>query len=143
MNFLDHIVENRINEAIERGELSDLPGQGAPLTLDDDSLIPQELRMAYRILRNAGFVPPEVATLREIGDLERQIEALPQGGVRARALRKLQLLRARLEASGQFSPVCNLASPYAGKLLDRLERGIGSDGAYVAPRANNTGGCDR
>ena len=143
MNILDHIVENRINEAIERGELSDLPGQGAPLTLDDDSMIPQELRMAYRILRNTGFVPPEVATLREIGDLERQIEELPQGGVRARALRKLQLLRARLEASGQFSHACNLASPYAGKLLDRLECGIGTDGADVAPNASNKGGCDR
>jgi hypothetical protein len=121
MNLVDRIVEKKIAEASARGELSDLPGQGAPLELDDDSLVPEELRMAYRILRNAGFVPPEVAALREISDLERQIEELPQNGARARALRKLQLLRARLEAGGRFGSLLGFSSPYAQRLLDRFE----------------------
>jgi len=122
MNFIDHLVEKKIAEAIARGELSDLPGQGAPLALEDDSLIPEELRMAYRILRNAGFVPPEVTALREISDLERQIEELPQDGTRTRALRKMQLLRMRLEAGGRFEHALGFASPYAEQLLDRFER---------------------
>ena len=71
MTVLEYIAERKIVAAIERGELSDLPGQGAPLALDDDALIPGTLRMAYRILRNAGFLPPEVESLRAIGDLER------------------------------------------------------------------------
>ena len=61
MNYLDRIVENILAEAISKGELDNLPGTGEPLQLDDDRLIPEELRMAYRVLRNAGFVPPEVA----------------------------------------------------------------------------------
>jgi hypothetical protein len=133
MNFVDHIAEKKIAEAIARGELSDLPGQGAPLALDDDSLIPQELRMAYRILRNAGFVPPEVTVLREISDLERRIEGLPQDGARARALRKLQLLRMRLESGGRFRATLGFSSPYADQLLDRFEREGGGLSAAIAP----------
>ena len=70
--MLDFIAEQKIAEAIENGDFDDLPGAGKPLELDDDSLVPEDLRLAYRILKNAGFVPPEV--------------------------KKLSLLRARIEA---------------------------------------------
>ena len=123
MNLIDRLVEQKISEAIARGEMSDLPGEGAPLELDDDRLIPESLRMAYRLLRNAGFVPPEVVALREIGDLQRQIEAFSQDDERARALRKLQYLRLRLEASGRFRHVLCHAAVYSEKLLDRLQEG--------------------
>jgi hypothetical protein len=116
----DRIAEKKIIAAIERGELSDLPGQGEPLPLDDDALVPEELRMAYRVLRNAGFVPPEVETLRAIGDLERSIDDLTEGGTRCRALRKLQLLRLRLESLGRPRNMLLAGSRYAQKLLDRF-----------------------
>ncbi len=133
MNLIDWLVEQKISEAIARGELADLPGEGVPLELDDDVLIPEQLRMAYRILRNAGFVPLEVTALREIGDLERQVEALSHDDERARALRKLQYLRLRLEASGRFKHILHPASPYSGKLLDRLQDSRESD-AGQAPK---------
>ena len=53
MLLFDMIAQRRIAEAIVRGEL------------DYDSLIPTDLRMAYRILKNAGFIPPEVEALRK------------------------------------------------------------------------------
>jgi len=127
MTILEQIAERKIVAAIERGELSDLPGQGAPLALDDDALIPETMRMAYRILRSAGFVPPEVETLRAIGDLERCIEYLPDGEPRSRALRKLQLLRLRLEVSGLPRNVMHVGSPYAQKLLGCLDGRRSSD----------------
>ena len=127
MDLIDRLVEQKISEAIARGELSDLPGEGAPLQLDDDALIPEQLRMAYRILRNAGFVPPEVAALREIGDLERRIEELSHDAERVRAVRKLQYLRLRLEASGRFRHVLHAAPAYSEKLLDRLQEGGDTD----------------
>jgi hypothetical protein len=52
---LELLAEKKIAEAAERGELDDLPGAGRPLELDDDTLVPEELRMANRILRNAGI----------------------------------------------------------------------------------------
>jgi hypothetical protein len=61
--MLDFLAEQRLAEAVSRGELDDLPGAGKPLVLDDDPLVPEELRLAYRILKNAGFVPPEVESL--------------------------------------------------------------------------------
>ena len=60
MNPIDQLAEARIQEAIDRGELRGLPGEGRPLQLDDDSAIPEELRAAYRLLKNAGFLPPEL-----------------------------------------------------------------------------------
>ena len=69
--MLDFIAEQKIAEAVAKGELDDLPGAGQPLDLSDDALIPEELRLAYRILKNAGFVPPEIQTLNEIAQLDK------------------------------------------------------------------------
>ena len=55
MSSLDAIAELRIREAQERGEFDGLPGSGAPLELDDDALVPEDLRAIYRVMKNAGF----------------------------------------------------------------------------------------
>ncbi len=120
MFAFDLIAEQKIAAAVARGELSNLPGEGRPLDLDDDALIPEDLRMAYRILKNAGFVPPEVDGLREIGELEHFIHTLREGEPRNLALRKLQLLRARQEASFPRRGGMRLQPAYAQRILDRL-----------------------
>ena len=43
MHFLEHIAERKIAEAERQGALKDLPGEGAPLALDDDPLIPEDV----------------------------------------------------------------------------------------------------
>jgi hypothetical protein len=92
------IAERKIAEALARGELANLPGEGRPLELDDDALVPEDLRLAYRILKNAGFVPPEVELLREISQLEAVVNREGEDGAsRAKAVRKLALLRTRIE----------------------------------------------
>jgi hypothetical protein len=97
--MLDYLVEQRLEEAVSRGELSNLPGEGRPLELDEDSLIPEELRSAYRILKNAGLVPPEVQALTEISELENLVNrGSEDAAARAKAARKLALLRTRIEA---------------------------------------------
>ncbi len=98
--MLDFLAEQKIAEAVSRGELDDLPGQGQPLALDDDRLIPEDLRLAYRILKNGGFVPAEVETLNEIAQLERLAvdDAAGDAAARAKALKKLALLRTRIES---------------------------------------------
>ena len=71
------IAEKKIREAIERGEFANLSGAGKPLRLEDDSMIPEDLRVAYKILKNAGCIPPELELRREIitlRDLLRSIE---------------------------------------------------------------------
>ncbi len=66
MLLIDQIAEQKITEAILNGELDNLPGQGQPLRLDDDSLVPEELRIAYRILKNSGYLPPAANLRKEI-----------------------------------------------------------------------------
>jgi len=95
--MLDFLVEQRLSEAVSRGEFDDLPGAGKPLALDDDPLVPEELRLAYRILKNAGFVPPEVETLGEIGNLERFVAETADDAARAKAVKKLALLKTRID----------------------------------------------
>lgn len=92
------IAERKIAEAIERGELDDLPGAGQPLELDDDALVPEELRLAYRILKNAGYAPAEVGALNEIAELERLVAAAAADvEAHSKALRRLALLKTRIE----------------------------------------------
>ena len=100
MLVFDLVAERKITDAIERGELDGLPGAGRPLALDDDALVPEDLRLAHRILKNAGFVPPEVDARRAIAEIERWLfsETASIGdAARARALRRLALLRASIE----------------------------------------------
>ncbi len=107
--MLDFIAEKRIAEAVSKGELEDLPGAGRPLDLEDDKLVPEELRLAYRILKNAGYVPAELETLKEIGELEALVaDGELDAEARSRAVRKLALLKTRIEAS------------YCAKALARL-----------------------
>ncbi|HWJ01140.1 MAG TPA: DnaJ family domain-containing protein [Burkholderiales bacterium] len=97
--MLDFLVEKKLEEAVSRGELANLPGEGRPLELDDDALVPEDLRAAYRILKNAGYVPPEVETLTEIAQLEALVSnGAEDAAARSRAVRKLALLRTRVEA---------------------------------------------
>lgn len=110
------IAEQRISEALARGDFQDLPGTGQPLDLDEDLLIPEDLRMAYRILKNAGYVPPEVHTLNEMGALERLVQSLGDGEQRDLALRKLRLLSMQL---GEMRS-SGLQSEYHAGILQRL-----------------------
>lgn len=115
------LVEERIQEAIRRGDFDDLPGAGRPLELDDDALVPPEVRIGYRILKNAGLVPPELLERREIADLEASIGALADFEERKRALARLAVLRMRLGAHRGSGLVRN--ARYVRRIVERLAGG--------------------
>ena len=118
---LDALVEARIERAIERGELDDLPGQGSPLPLDDDACVAPELRLAYRILKNAGFVPEEIELRREIMGLSVLID-VAEGTERARAIARRDCLRARLALRGGAGTSVPEQPEYAERVARRFER---------------------
>ena len=62
MLALEWIAERRIAEAVSQGELDNLPGAGRPLELGDDALVPEDMRIAHRILKNADVPLPETYT---------------------------------------------------------------------------------
>ncbi|MEH0832919.1 DUF1992 domain-containing protein [Pectobacterium cacticida] len=65
MWLIDELVEKNIRKAQDDGVFDNLPGSGYPLILDDDSGVPQELRIAYRLLKNAGYLPVELQERKE------------------------------------------------------------------------------
>ena len=119
MGLLDLLAEQKIAAALEAGELDDLPGAGRPLDLYDDPLVPEDLRVAYRILRNAGFVPPELADRREAVELGALLATIDDDGERRRAAARLALLELRREAAGAAA---RLPAAYRGALLAKLAR---------------------
>ena len=99
MSAWDAIVEAKIVEAQEAGEFDDLPGTGKPLDLAADRLVPEDVRAAYRILKNAGYLPAELLERKEAADLRRLAASVAADDpARRRALAKLALLEARLDA---------------------------------------------
>lgn len=118
---MDELAERRIAEAQARGEFDDLPGAGAPLPPDDiDPLVPAELRMAYRVLKNAGYVPEGVRLRREIHDVEALVHAAISVEQREDATRRLQLLVSRL---GSDRGGCmQLQEQYYAQLAARINR---------------------
>jgi hypothetical protein len=119
MSGFDLIAEARIAEAMREGAFDDLPGAGRPLDLDDDRLVPEDLRMAYRILKNAGFVPQEIEARKEAAGLRQLVAAAAGEPARRRALARLALIEARLEANG--TPLAR-TSGYFEKLAARFDR---------------------
>lgn len=120
MYLLDQIAEARIREAIERGDLRGLPGEGKPLDLDDDSAIPEELRAAYRILKNAGFLPLELQLRKELRQAEQLLQQLPESE-RSRARARIELLQLRLATSRRQPINLLLEDRYRQRLLERLD----------------------
>ena len=66
MNWAHIIAERRAAEAASSGHLSQLPGEGAPLDLSEDLLVPPEVRALMRTLKHAGFTPPEIAAIKRL-----------------------------------------------------------------------------
>ena len=62
------LIEQRIQEGIEKGLFDNLPGAGKPLNLDDDAFVPEDMRMAFRLLRSNGLAPLWVELNKEIRD---------------------------------------------------------------------------
>jgi hypothetical protein len=121
MEFFTRLAENRILQAIEEGEFDNLQGKGQPLNLDDDSHIPPELRMAYKILKNADCLPPELVLRQEVVQLQDLVAALPDEAEKLKQMRRLNFLVMKLNMMRPVSAQLLENDLYTPKVLDRLE----------------------
>ncbi len=105
MNIFATIAEQKIREAMARGEFDNLAGKGQPLPPDDLASVPGELRMAYKVLKNAGCLPPEVILAREIATLRNLVDSLEDDESRRQKLRELnfKLLRFNIMRKRPFN----------------------------------------
>lgn len=119
----EKIVEERIRRAIEKGEFDDLPGAGEPLALAEDSSVPEELRLAYKILKNAECLPPEIELRKEIEKTEDLLAALPDAVEKYRLLKKLNFLILKVNAVRRATIANEIPQHYAARIVSRLEAG--------------------
>jgi hypothetical protein len=89
MDAFKKIAERKIQEAIRNGEFDNLPNRGRPIDLDEDCLVPPELRMAYRVLKNSECIPPELEIRNEIISLRSIINSLDDDKERMKKIREL------------------------------------------------------
>ena len=100
MPTIDEQIAQSLREAQANGELQSAPSWGKPLDLDDGyAQTPEELRMAFKALKDAGFVPPEVETMQQIAALRQAIaaDAAEANALRQRVSELQQHLALRLE----------------------------------------------
>lgn len=95
MQLIHRIAENKIKTAIARGELDNLPGQGKPMVLDNNAMVPAHLRAGYRMLKNAGVLPIELMQRKEIAEIEQAIARADSKQKKQQLLVKLSLLNSR------------------------------------------------
>ncbi|WP_027183794.1 DnaJ family domain-containing protein [Desulfovibrio inopinatus] len=86
------IAEERIRQSMENGDFYNLEGQGKPLSYDDDSMVPEDLRMAYKILKNSGHAPPEIQEEKEIITMMDLLSNCQDERERYRQIQKLNIM---------------------------------------------------
>src|SRR5215218_8054740 len=73
---IESAIEQQIKEAMARGEFDNLAGSGKPLDLEAYFNTPENLRMAYSMLKSNDFVPEEVEIMKEISNLKEKLKLL-------------------------------------------------------------------
>ena len=86
MSF-DRNADEKIKEAIVKGEFDNLPGKGKPLDLDAYFATPEHLRMGYSILKSADIIPEEMELLKQIEGLKKSLD-LCASQIEKRAIQK-------------------------------------------------------
>jgi len=120
MSIFQKIVEKRIKKAKEEGVFDDLPGQGEPLSIEDDSHIPEDLRLVHKILKNADCLPPELQLRKEIRQMEDMLENIPDEKEKYRQIKRINYRIMQLNMMGKGSPLLEETQVYYRKLVDKM-----------------------
>jgi len=118
---LERIVEERIKVSQKKGDFDNLPGAGKPLEFEDDSHVPEELRLPYKILKNADCLPPEIELKKEIERTEDLLAGMSDTAERYRTMKRLNYLIFKLNSTGTSSVLMDVDQKYMVRLTERLE----------------------
>ena len=120
------IVEERIRKAQKKGEFENLEGSGKPLNLLDDQTVAEELRLAYKILKNADCLPPEIELKKEIQQTEELLSGMGETAAKHRTLKKLNYLIMKLNTLRNTSIEFEAPQKYSDKMIEKLESSTSS-----------------
>ncbi len=120
MDPLSFIAEQKIARAMQERDFNSPKWKNKPLPLDDDRFVPDDLKMAYKILKNSGYLPPEIEARKEVKKLEDLIACTEDEHERLKQMKKLNVLLMKIDAQ-RSSPV-NIAgqNDYYQKVVERI-----------------------
>ncbi len=116
------IAEKRIAEAMDKGEFDNLPGRGKPLELEDMSAVPEDLRMAYKILKNANCLTPELEERKSISSFLELLEGCEDEKQRLAGMQKLRFMIDRSRTRYKRDIRLEQDDPYYADVIARLAR---------------------
>lgn len=98
MEWFASAADEKIREAMRRGEFDDLPGKGKPLPPDDMAGVPEELRLGFKLLKNAGMIPEEMLLRKEMVTLEDLLATCRDEGERTKLRGELSVKQLRYQS---------------------------------------------
>jgi len=122
LSYFSKVAEERILEAQRAGAFDDLPGKGRPLQLEDLRWIPEDLRIAYHILKNAHVLPPEAELLKEIHTIQDLLKYVEEEDERRALAKSLQWKLIRLDLLKRRSLPIKSVRDYSKKLIAKFRQ---------------------
>jgi hypothetical protein len=120
MEFFYRIAERRILEAIQNGEFDNLEGKGRPINFEDETWVPEDLRIAYRILKNAGCIPPELEMRNEVINMHTLMNTIDDDKERLKKIRELNFKLLKLNLTRKKPLNLEDFPEYEGKIIDKF-----------------------
>ncbi len=120
LSIIAEVAEQLIRDAMQRGEFDNLEGKGKPLPPEDNVLVPEDLRMAYKILKNSGHLPPEVADRKEISTAIELLQDCTDEQQRYRQIQKINYLTMKLNARRRTPANLEADQAYYDKVVERI-----------------------
>ncbi len=122
VDIFTKIAERRIREAMEDGAFDNLKGEGLPLIFEDETWIPEDLRLAYRVLKNAGCIPPELELRKEIINLRELINTIDDDKERLKRIRELNYKILKLNTLREKPLALEAFPEYEEKIIEKWTR---------------------
>lgn len=121
MSIFEIIAERKIQEAINNGEFDNLSCKGKPLPADDLDMVPDELWMSYKILKNAGVIPEEVELRKSIMHLNDLLNACVDERERSEIRKKITEKQLRYNILMETKGMKVVDPYYHAKILEKLK----------------------
>ncbi len=126
MSIIEKVAERKIKEAMEQGAFEDLPGRGEKIKYEDDRHVPEDLRMAYKILKNANCAPPELTLKKEIRQVEDLLNTITDEKEKYKQLKRLNFLVMKLNMLRDRPVNFEENQRYYESIVDKFDKGKGS-----------------
>ncbi|MGG1516889.1 DUF1992 domain-containing protein [Paenibacillus oryzisoli] len=132
MEFIHSLAEDKIAEAIHRGEFKNLPGAGKPLPPDELANVPEELRIGFKLLKNAGLIPEEMQLRKDILKLSDLIAICRDSSESRKLHMELSTKRLRYQSlmEGRGWHASETFTAYEDLVRERLTTSLDAQGAH-------------